>query len=233
MCWLCSLRDFPGLFFVACGKQCRRCCRPCPLLWDLYLGSHFSLCPCVKSRLEGPCLELPCTPRPVWGHWEFVKGLCVWQLSFFYFIFIAPNEKMKEVLKKTVEEAKAIVSKVSFSIRCTLSASVFEVAKLEDGLPLAVSKRHQSLLLSSLPFCCLCFCFFLSFLCLPAAKQISILRRALAFPPWWWHIPNPASPCWANKGFYCLVWMWSLCSVAPDLSWVSCVLKNLEVLVEL
>lgn len=31
-----------------------------------------------------------------------------------FFIFIAPNEKMKQVLKKTVEEAKAIVSKVSF-----------------------------------------------------------------------------------------------------------------------
>lgn len=28
-------------------------------------------------------------------------------------MFIAPNEKMKQVLKKTVEEAKAIISKVS------------------------------------------------------------------------------------------------------------------------
>lgn len=31
-----------------------------------------------------------------------------------FFIFIAPNEKMKQVLKKTIEEAKAIISKVSF-----------------------------------------------------------------------------------------------------------------------
>ena len=30
------------------------------------------------------------------------------------FLFLAPNEKMKQVIKKTIEEAKAIISKVSF-----------------------------------------------------------------------------------------------------------------------
>lgn len=35
-------------------------------------------------------------------------------ISLSFFIFIAPNEKMKQVIKKTIEEAKAIISKVSF-----------------------------------------------------------------------------------------------------------------------
>lgn len=43
----------------------------------------------------------------------------------FFFIFVAPNEKMKQVLKKTVEEAKAMVSKVSFSAgRTSVSLSL-------------------------------------------------------------------------------------------------------------
>ena len=35
-------------------------------------------------------------------------------LLFSFFISLAPNEKMKQVIKKTIEEAKAIISKVSF-----------------------------------------------------------------------------------------------------------------------
>lgn len=39
------------------------------------------------------------------------------------FVLVAPNEKMKQVLKKTIEEAKAIVSKVSaFSFLPSLSS---------------------------------------------------------------------------------------------------------------
>lgn len=29
-------------------------------------------------------------------------------------LFLAPNEKMQQVIKKTIEEAKALISKVSF-----------------------------------------------------------------------------------------------------------------------
>lgn len=31
-----------------------------------------------------------------------------------WLLFLAPNEKMQQVIKKTIEEAKALISKVSF-----------------------------------------------------------------------------------------------------------------------
>lgn len=65
---------------------------------------------------------------------------------------------MKQVLKKTIEEAKAIVSKVSFSVGC---ASVLPVDALRRGSrqPSASISLPSCLLPTSL----LLFCFWLCF----------------------------------------------------------------------
>lgn len=69
------------------------------------------LCPHpVPIRVRSP-LTLPPDGRDL-GSKESSKHGCLSPLPLF--TFIAPNEKMKQVLKKTIEEAKAIISKVSF-----------------------------------------------------------------------------------------------------------------------
>lgn len=72
------------------------------------------------------------------------KDGCLSPLPFF--IFIAPNEKMKQVLKKTIEEAKAIISKVSF-----LNEAFLSFPFLPPSFPPSPSLSFLSLSLSFFP----------------------------------------------------------------------------------
>ena len=83
---------------------------------DFYLTSYsqLSCIPLLNSILVLFSL-LAYTPSPPEGIRILKKSFKDGSLSLPlpFFIFIAPNEKMKQVLKKTIEEAKAIISKVS------------------------------------------------------------------------------------------------------------------------